>query len=134
MGLFCREEIYQDCTRRSRKRFESPVAGGWQRLNSGKPFWASGRALIPKNGLGWPTLSGLVHERVGSFSSPFSNLSSTYWVSRSLPGGRGHRWAFSIRLRGIGEWRKQFAHWRPAKVFLGYGKETTTIWDFTRQI
>src|SRR2546430_2326295 len=36
-------------------------------------FSAGGRALIPKNALGWPTLSGLVHERVGSSSSPFSN-------------------------------------------------------------
>jgi hypothetical protein len=28
---------------------------------------AGGRALIPKNAFGWPTLSGLVYERVGVF-------------------------------------------------------------------
>jgi hypothetical protein len=30
---------------------------------------AGGRALIPKNDFGCPTLSGLVYERVGSFGT-----------------------------------------------------------------
>src|SRR5580700_8138718 len=55
-----------------------------------------GRALIPKNAFGWPTLSGLVYERVGSFSSPFSNfyfriLFSTYRGGRSLPAARSFK-------------------------------------------
>jgi hypothetical protein len=36
---------------------------------------AGGRVLIPKNAFGWPTLSGLVYERVGSFSFLFSLFS-----------------------------------------------------------
>jgi hypothetical protein len=31
---------------------------------------AGGRALIPKNAFGWPTLCGFL-QRVGPFSSPF---------------------------------------------------------------
>src|SRR6266568_3101952 len=36
---------------------------------------AGGRALVSKNASGWPTLSGLIYERVGSFSCPFPRFS-----------------------------------------------------------
>ena len=55
------------------------------------PNPAGGHALIPKNAFGWTTLSGLGHERVESFSSPFSNFYfpiSTYKEGRSLPAAR----------------------------------------------
>ena len=38
-------------------------------------FWAGGRPSIGKNASGWPTLSGLIYERVGSFSCPFPRFS-----------------------------------------------------------
>jgi hypothetical protein len=49
-------------------------AFGWPTLSGLVYERAGGRALIPKNAFGWPTLSGLVYERVGSFSSPFPDF------------------------------------------------------------
>ena len=79
---------------------------------------AGGRALIPKNAFEWPTLSGLVHERVGSFSPPFCNF-------YLLPIGQAAESASDENSSPIGA---------PQTYSWVTERKTTTNWEFTRRI